>query len=149
MPTETGRDLIESIRSQLGLEPEETNEPAEGFDAWLQEYEPEMFGEDEELDESRWKPAFKPPQYKQLMANIEAFHDMVKSHRADLAKAEKLMKQLEPAMKQAGRGDGRSIPDMVELMLKVNKDMNECHGYLGGAAEELFKAVAVELPDWK
>jgi len=53
MPTETGRDLIESIRSQLGLEPEETNEPAEGFDAWLQEYEPEMFGEDEELEEGR------------------------------------------------------------------------------------------------
>lgn len=61
MPTETGKDLMESIRAQLGLEPMERTEPEGGMDAWLQEFEPEMFGEDEEMDEGRTRPAFKPP----------------------------------------------------------------------------------------
>ena len=55
----TIQQIQESIRSQLGLEPEETNEPPEGMKAWLSEFEPDMHAslyqedEDEEyLDEA-------------------------------------------------------------------------------------------------
>lgn len=42
MSTDTLHPIQESIRAQLGLEPEEVNEPPEGMEAWLSEFEPGM-----------------------------------------------------------------------------------------------------------
>lgn len=109
----------------------------------------DLRGESTGIDEVNWQPAFEPPDYKRLVAKIGSFHDMLKSHRADLKKAEDMMKRLEPVMKATNKGNGADIPDMMALMDAVNKDLNECHLYLSGAADQLHKAVAVELPSWK
>jgi hypothetical protein len=87
---------------------------------------------------------------RQLAAQLKSFHDMVRSHMADLKAASGYMQKIEPALKAAlQRGGQGVVQDAVSLMAGVNKDMNSCHLPLGSVKDDLHRAVAVDLPDWK